>query len=674
MKKVFLLLTFIPLLSLASPIRILNWDKSRFPEITVKFRFSEEGEEKVSVDQKKLNLFWNGENIPYSLDREKRKQNVSTLVLIDASGSLKNLQRTEIKSTTRSFIEKMQPGDEAAVYAFHDKPVRLSDFTGNRRELIRAVGTLQRGGRYTRLYDALIFASKYLEKNAENKKKAIVILSDGHDERSKNSIDKAIDAAKKRKIPVYSMGFTSGSPRYFNSLIRISNATGGLFSLKNSRNLASRILGIEKKIYQLRFTVEQGKPQNTLLITSGGMEKKVSMDLNAGELEKLKKEKELSLPFIIGGASIVLLLILLVFILLISRKKKRQKVRFSGNEKETVSRMLVGFIKENPYSRVRKILTEKKINALNLLDILENLKKFRKEERDALDSTISKTRQMAEDRAVLVSCFFRPFYQKTLEKVLHEGKTGPSSELPHESRELLKKFEREVTAEKDNLIEAGLYPERIRAGRFFESFLDTISTADPAKRFRELLKWQPGDITRMFPLMIQIFKDAEGMDRENRFSLLKNMATGLNYEGDISDIRDWENWWKRNKKNILKEMEREEEKELDKGEERGTFFDELFFYACHQGNLLKIRAKVVSLERNRCSVRTEIPLYLEEVLCCYLPEADVPDQTLYFQQMTFLKLMEIAQAEESLYELELSFLKNTEKEDPGVIRLLKLFD
>lgn len=171
----------------------------------------------------------------FAVEEDGRKQDIAhfareeelplTLaVLIDISRSVERVFATE-KRTAAGFLESIiTPRDLALVISF-DRHVTLAhDYSEDVGRLTRAIDGLQLSNVGTSLYDAVYLAAR--EKLArEAGRKAIVVLSDGQDTTSRYDLGKALIAAHRSDVVVYSIS-NSGSPR---SLRTLSDDTGGAF-------------------------------------------------------------------------------------------------------------------------------------------------------------------------------------------------------------------------------------------------------------------------------------------------------------------------------------------------------------------------------------------------------------------------------------------------------------
>ena len=143
----------------------------------------------------------------FSVFEDGRKQDItrfeasaapfSVVMLLDMSGSTKSF-RQNIKLSAARFLDALAPDDRVAVVEFYSKVNLLSDFTTNRMQAARSI-ELANGTGDTDLYRALAFAMDKLAKE-QNRRKAIVVLTDGVDTESRNADRKVLSALEPEQM------------------------------------------------------------------------------------------------------------------------------------------------------------------------------------------------------------------------------------------------------------------------------------------------------------------------------------------------------------------------------------------------------------------------------------------------------------------------------------------
>ncbi len=137
----------------------------------------------TDLSQQNFQVFEDGER--QSISRfELSTAPFSVVMLLDMSGSTKSF-RQNIKLSAARFLDALAPGDRVAVVEFYSKIRMLNDFTTNRSTAAHSIA-VSNGEGDTNLYKALSFS---LEKLAgeQNRRKAIVVLTDGVDTESQKT-------------------------------------------------------------------------------------------------------------------------------------------------------------------------------------------------------------------------------------------------------------------------------------------------------------------------------------------------------------------------------------------------------------------------------------------------------------------------------------------------------
>jgi len=129
----------------------------------------------------------------------------ASVVLLDTSGSMET-RLSLARSAAIRFLDRLRDEDVAAVYKFDSKVEQVQEFSGDRDLAPMAYGVKATG--LTTLNDAIVDAAKALASRPE-KRKAIVVLSDGLDTFSKASADQAIESALAIGASIYAVDMSA---------------------------------------------------------------------------------------------------------------------------------------------------------------------------------------------------------------------------------------------------------------------------------------------------------------------------------------------------------------------------------------------------------------------------------------------------------------------------------
>lgn len=152
-------------------------------------------------------VFEDGKQVPPEMVATFHLQEApfAAVVLLDTSGSMEN-RLSLARSAAIRFLDGLREEDMAAVYKFDSDIERVQEFSTSRDLAPMAFGMRANG--MTRLNDAIIDAAKALSERQE-KRKAIVVLSDGMDTKSSATSDKALDTALAIGATIYAVDMSS---------------------------------------------------------------------------------------------------------------------------------------------------------------------------------------------------------------------------------------------------------------------------------------------------------------------------------------------------------------------------------------------------------------------------------------------------------------------------------
>jgi VWFA-related protein len=157
---------------------------------------------------------------------------VSMGLIIDNSGSMRD-KRPRVNEAAITLVEASNPQDEAFVVNFNDDfYLDLDkDFTNSIPELKEALERIDSRGS-TALYDAIIGSLDHLKK-ASKDKRVLLVVTDGEDNSSHNSLEKTLREVQKTNTVIYTIGLLGDEKRKeknhaMKALKEIAEGSGGL--------------------------------------------------------------------------------------------------------------------------------------------------------------------------------------------------------------------------------------------------------------------------------------------------------------------------------------------------------------------------------------------------------------------------------------------------------------
>jgi Ca-activated chloride channel family protein len=178
---------------------------------------------------------------------------ISLTVVLDASGSMETKLPKAIEAASR-LLELASPSDECRLLIVRGTPgnyISLEDLD----DAHRVLDTLQSKG-YTALWDSIYLAANDLEKHAQYPRKAMVVISDGGDNRSRYTEKELQKLLVETDVQVYVIGLYNPFSRLPEersgptSLDELAKITGGhMYTAMDRENL---ITSVENINWELR--------------------------------------------------------------------------------------------------------------------------------------------------------------------------------------------------------------------------------------------------------------------------------------------------------------------------------------------------------------------------------------------------------------------------------------
>jgi Ca-activated chloride channel homolog len=128
---------------------------------------------------------------------------VSIGIIFDLSGSMTS-KLIRARESILQFIKTANPQDEFFVIGFNDRPELIEDFTSSVEDIQARLATVRSGHR-TALLDAIYFGLAKM-KEARHERKALLIVSDGGDNRSRYTEGELRSQVRESDVELYSIG------------------------------------------------------------------------------------------------------------------------------------------------------------------------------------------------------------------------------------------------------------------------------------------------------------------------------------------------------------------------------------------------------------------------------------------------------------------------------------
>ena len=324
-------------------------DVSNFPKVCVPFNVTDSLKNRIpDLNSGMISVYEDSltsNTVELETIRDKGN-NVTILIAVDASKSMRGAPIDSVKSAMKNFIMQVKEEDQIAIISFHDDVETIVDFTSSKDTLINNIDSVEATGSITEMYYGIVSGLKMLnETEGLNETKILIVLSDGKDEGTAYSDDDCIEMANSLGIPIYSIGFHSSAERtYLRVLERISDKTNAHY---NDAPTADELKATYNKV------LEQIQERTTLCYTSKLFEAdslehstSVIVEVNGrkGESSFTFRSPSAPAPAVVPQttnrwlfpAIIGAVLVGLVTITYISKKRKNEQQRKLETEKERI--------------------------------------------------------------------------------------------------------------------------------------------------------------------------------------------------------------------------------------------------------------------------------------------------------------------------------------------------
>ena len=140
---------------------------------------------------------------------------IALALLIDTSASMDE-KMTTAQEAAIGFAQRLRPEDMAEIVDFDSRVNILQSFTSDVEQLESAIQRTAAGGS-TSLYNAIYIALRELARaplrQADLRREAIIVLSDGEDTSSLVSFEEVLELAKRSNTAIFSIGLQSDESR-----------------------------------------------------------------------------------------------------------------------------------------------------------------------------------------------------------------------------------------------------------------------------------------------------------------------------------------------------------------------------------------------------------------------------------------------------------------------------
>jgi Ca-activated chloride channel family protein len=242
------------------------------------------GRHKNDLAQDNFKILDEGKPVNVAKFEYVRNLPLSLGIAMDTSGSM--LPRMdEAQKTASKFLQGvMKTGDRAFLVAFDSEAQLVQKWSPRLTDINASLAKL-RAEEYTALYDAVVYSLyNFLGIRGQ---KALILITDGKDTRSKFNFDQALEYARRAAVPIYAIGIAIRSAeidvRY--KLGKLAGETGGnVYYIERADELQRIYDDIQNELrsqYVLGFYPPEG-------VKPGGKWREVTVQVDQGKAKTIR--------------------------------------------------------------------------------------------------------------------------------------------------------------------------------------------------------------------------------------------------------------------------------------------------------------------------------------------------------------------------------------------------
>jgi VWFA-related protein len=265
-------------------IKITQVDNSKFPQVTVYVSVTNAAGEPVGVDPATIQISENGQVMQASNVGGGKQGGVgplTTMLVIDISGSMNlNGKLDEAKTAAKAYVDQMRPEDQAGLVAFDTHDNYVQKLTQDHTVLKNAIDSLKTGSD-TAMFNAVMTSEDALKDVSG--RKAIIVLTDGMDNRSTYKASDVISSISKNGLSISAIGMGDPTTKSMQGLDEtglksLATQAGGAYSSATDQNALTTLFQQYGRTLQSEYALTYTSPS----ALRDGVNRDLSVSLTGG--------------------------------------------------------------------------------------------------------------------------------------------------------------------------------------------------------------------------------------------------------------------------------------------------------------------------------------------------------------------------------------------------------
>jgi Ca-activated chloride channel family protein len=217
-------------------------------------------------------LFEEGVAQKIEIFESETTQPLDIVLMVDASLSAHKEISFEEQAASHFISQILRPGDRLAIFAFDESVTQIAGFSDNVGSLQAAIHRIPSGAG-TSIYDALLLGARALERRGEDRRRVIILVTDGGETTSRADFEAARKGAVRANTLLYSIivrpvkNESGRNTAGEHAIETITDATGGaIFFPDSAQDLDIIFDRIDRELrtqYRLGYYPNPRGPANT---------------------------------------------------------------------------------------------------------------------------------------------------------------------------------------------------------------------------------------------------------------------------------------------------------------------------------------------------------------------------------------------------------------------------
>lgn len=207
-------------------------------------------------------------------------------IALDTSGGVDADSLLQAGDLARGMLDSLPSNSQLALFSFDDDSRLLLERTSDAEQIVAALESVRPGGSQSALADALFDASAYL-RDAPNSRKAILLVTDGRDERSAVRLEDGLELAREAGIAVFTVGVGRANEGVLRRVAKLSGGRYATLEAASGFEIASWILELKPVTVSVRSGTSAAVPTGRRGVPAAGAEVRDARGLSVAALTLL---------------------------------------------------------------------------------------------------------------------------------------------------------------------------------------------------------------------------------------------------------------------------------------------------------------------------------------------------------------------------------------------------